>query len=41
VLQAGHGAGVVELIDRIVGNDLQDLGARRPRKDLCGGTVTK
>ena len=41
VLQAGHGAGVVELIERILSTDLQELGTRRPRKDLCGGPATK
>jgi hydroxymethylpyrimidine pyrophosphatase-like HAD family hydrolase len=34
VLTADHGAGVVELIDRLLANDLQELGTRRPRKEL-------
>ena len=28
-----HGSGVVELIDRILADDLQSLGPRKPRKD--------
>jgi hydroxymethylpyrimidine pyrophosphatase-like HAD family hydrolase len=34
VLTADHGAGVVELIDRLLATDLQELGTRRPRKEL-------
>ncbi len=34
VLSRDHGAGVVELIDRILASDLQELGTRRPRKEL-------
>lgn len=34
VLSRDHGAGVVELIDRLLADDLQSLGPRRPRKEL-------
>ena len=34
VMSRDHGAGVVELIDRILADDLQSLGTRRPRKEL-------
>jgi hydroxymethylpyrimidine pyrophosphatase-like HAD family hydrolase len=34
VLAADHSAGVVELIDRLLATDLQELGTRRPRKEL-------
>jgi len=34
VLAQGHGEGVIELIDRLLVDDLQSLGTRRPRKDL-------
>jgi len=34
VLTADHGACVVELIDRLLATDLQELGTRRPRKEL-------
>ncbi len=33
VTMADHGRGVVELIERMLGDDLQSLGPRRPRKD--------
>jgi hydroxymethylpyrimidine pyrophosphatase-like HAD family hydrolase len=32
VMSKDHGAGVIELIDRILADDLQSLGVRRPRK---------
>jgi hydroxymethylpyrimidine pyrophosphatase-like HAD family hydrolase len=32
VMTKDHGAGVIELIDRILADDLQSLGIRRPRK---------
>jgi HAD superfamily hydrolase (TIGR01484 family) len=34
VLTRDHGSGVVELIDRLLADDLQSLGPRKPRKDL-------
>jgi HAD superfamily hydrolase (TIGR01484 family) len=34
VLQSDHGAGVIELIDRVLADDLAALGVRRPRKEL-------
>jgi hydroxymethylpyrimidine pyrophosphatase-like HAD family hydrolase len=34
VLAADHGRGVVELIDRILADDLASLGPRRPRKEI-------
>ncbi len=34
VLSGDHGAGVVELINRILADDLASLGDRRPRKEL-------
>jgi HAD superfamily hydrolase (TIGR01484 family) len=34
VLSCHHGAGVVELIDRILADDLASLGDRRPRKEI-------
>ena len=39
VTAADHGAGVVELIDRLLADDLQSLGARRPRKELAERTI--
>jgi hydroxymethylpyrimidine pyrophosphatase-like HAD family hydrolase len=33
VTAADHGRGVIELIERMLGDDLQSLGPRRPRKD--------
>ena len=41
VLGADHGAGVSELIDRIVADDLQSLGPRRPRKEMAAHNVVK
>ena len=35
VMERDHGGGVVELIDRLLADDLQSLGVRRPRKDLA------
>jgi 3-deoxy-D-manno-octulosonate 8-phosphate phosphatase KdsC-like HAD superfamily phosphatase len=40
VLTRDHGQGVVELIDRIVSNDLQDLGTRRPRSEVAARSAT-
>jgi hydroxymethylpyrimidine pyrophosphatase-like HAD family hydrolase len=40
VLTRDHGQGVVELIDRIVANDLQDLGTRRPRSEVAARSAT-
>lgn len=34
VMAGDHGHGVRELIDRIIADDLQSLGPRRPRKEL-------
>ena len=39
VLTHDHGAGVVELIDRLLADDLQSLGVRRPRKDMVTQTA--
>ena len=39
VLSRDHSAGVVELIDRILADDLQSLGVRRPRRTLVTQTV--
>ena len=39
VTAADHGAGVVELIDRLLADDLQSLGARRPRQELAERTI--
>ena len=35
VTQRDHGGGVVELIDRLLADDLSSLGVRRPRKQLA------
>jgi hydroxymethylpyrimidine pyrophosphatase-like HAD family hydrolase len=35
VMQRDHGGGVVELIDRLLADDLQGLGVRRPRKEIA------
>jgi hypothetical protein len=35
VMPGDHGRGVVELIDRLIADDLQGLGVRRPRKELA------
>ncbi len=39
VLTRDHSGGVVELIDRVLADDLQSLGIRRPRKTLVAQTV--
>jgi len=39
VLTRDHSGGVVELIDRILFDDLQSLGVRRPRRTLVAQTV--
>jgi hypothetical protein len=39
VLTRDHGSGVIELIDRLLADDLQSLGVRRPRKELVVQTV--
>lgn len=39
VMARDHGGGVVDLIDRILTDDLQSLGVRRPRKELVVQTV--
>jgi hydroxymethylpyrimidine pyrophosphatase-like HAD family hydrolase len=40
VLTRDHGGGVVELIDRMLADDLQSLGPRRPRKELVSHSST-
>lgn len=35
VMEGDHGHGVRELIDRILADDLQSLGLRRPRKEMA------
>jgi len=39
VLSRDHSGGVVELIDRMLADDLQSLGVRRPRRTLLAQTV--
>jgi len=39
VLTRDHGGGVVELIDRLLADDLQSLGARKPRKEFVVQTA--
>jgi hydroxymethylpyrimidine pyrophosphatase-like HAD family hydrolase len=39
VLSRDHCGGVVELIDRILADDLQSLGVRRPRRTLVAQTI--
>jgi hydroxymethylpyrimidine pyrophosphatase-like HAD family hydrolase len=39
VMTRDHSGGVVDLIDRILGDDLQSLGLRRPRKEQVVQTV--
>jgi hydroxymethylpyrimidine pyrophosphatase-like HAD family hydrolase len=39
VMARDHGGGVVDLIERILSDDLQSLGVRRPRKELVVQTV--
>jgi hydroxymethylpyrimidine pyrophosphatase-like HAD family hydrolase len=41
VLTKDHGAGVVELIERMLSDDLQSLGPRRPRNQSKTPTSTK
>jgi len=41
VMQRDHGGGVVELIDRMLGDDLQSLGVRRPRKEIAKSASTQ
>ena len=43
VTAGDHGAGVSELIERLLADDLASLGPRRPRKDLAaaGGGAAK
>jgi hypothetical protein len=40
VTAGDHGCGVCELIDRMLADDLQSLGTRRPRKELTARAVT-
>ena len=35
VMSKGHGEGVVELVDRILADDLLNLGVRRPRQQIA------
>jgi HAD superfamily hydrolase (TIGR01484 family) len=39
VTAADHGCGVCELIDRMLADDLQSLGTRRPRKEMTRRSV--
>ena len=39
VLSRDHGSGVAELVDRLLADDLQSLGARKPRKELVVQTI--
>jgi HAD superfamily hydrolase (TIGR01484 family) len=41
VLSRDHGDGVIELIDRLLADDLQSLGPRRPRKDIAASIANK
>jgi hydroxymethylpyrimidine pyrophosphatase-like HAD family hydrolase len=41
VMTGDHGRGVVELVDRLLSDDLQSLGPRRPRAKLAAGQVKK
>lgn len=40
VTAGDHGRGVIELIDRILADDLQSFGPRKPRKEMAQRTVT-
>lgn len=40
VLPSDHGRGVVELIDRILADDLASLGPRKPRAKIAAHTIT-
>jgi hydroxymethylpyrimidine pyrophosphatase-like HAD family hydrolase len=39
ILDRDHGGGVIDLIDRVLADDLQSLGPRRPRKEMIAHTV--
>jgi HAD superfamily hydrolase (TIGR01484 family) len=39
VMSRDHGDGVIELIDRLLANDLAELGPRRPRKEIAKATA--
>lgn len=39
VMTKDHGDGVIELIDRLLADDLATLGKRRPRKALAGRSI--
>jgi hydroxymethylpyrimidine pyrophosphatase-like HAD family hydrolase len=39
VLTSDHGRGVVEIIERLLADDLRSLGARRPRQAVTAGPV--
>jgi hydroxymethylpyrimidine pyrophosphatase-like HAD family hydrolase len=39
ILDRDHGGGVIDLIDRVLADDLQSLGVRRPRKEMVAHTV--
>ncbi len=41
VVAADHGEGVQELIDRLLADDLADLGPRRPRAEMTKTTITE
>ncbi len=41
VMKGDHGRGVVELVERLLSDDLQSLGPRRPRAKLAAGPVKK
>ncbi len=41
VMSRDHGGGVVELIDRMLADDLASLGTRRPRQEAGPQTVTQ
>ena len=40
VTAADHGRGVEELIDRMIADDLQSLGTRRPRREMTERTIS-
>jgi hydroxymethylpyrimidine pyrophosphatase-like HAD family hydrolase len=39
IMDRDHGGGVIDLIDRVLADDLQSLGVRRPRKDIVKQTI--
>jgi hydroxymethylpyrimidine pyrophosphatase-like HAD family hydrolase len=41
VLECDHGRGVVELIERLLADDLRSLGVRRPRHAVTAGPVSQ